>query len=151
MKIHPVKIKAVRLLKKINWFDSLRLSISFAASMLSKLSILVKAASAIIMIAALCFLTTANFWAYGIKKEKQTAATPVPNPAEEESGSKTSVPNPVEEKSSNTLQNLSEYLHNHQHNLEHPVALHFFGNRHDIINYPVHHCELITPPPKTVA
>jgi hypothetical protein len=118
--------------------------------MLSNLSILVKAISAIVMIAALCFLTTANFWVYSIKKEKQTA-TSVPNPVEEDSGSKTSVPNPVEEKNSNGLQNLSEYLHNNHHILEHPVALHFFGNRHDIINYPVHHCDLITPPPKSIA
>src|SRR5258705_13132653 len=118
--------------------------------MLPNLPILVKAVSAIVMITALCFLTTANFWVYSIKKEKQ-AATSVPNPVEEDSGSKTSVPNPVEEKNSNGLQNLSEYLHNNHHILEHPAALHFFGNRHDIINYPVHYCDLITPPPKSIA
>jgi len=104
----------------------------------------------LIMIAALAFLTTANFWAYGIKKEKQSSSA-VSNPVEEESGSNTSVPNPVEEKSSNGLQNLSEYLHSNHHVLEHPVAIHFFGNRHDIINYPVHYCDLVIPPPKQVA
>jgi len=104
----------------------------------------------LIMIAALAFLTTANFWAYGLKNEKQSISA-VPNPVEEESGSNTSVPNPVEEKSSNGLQNLSEYLHSYHHVLEHPVAIHFFGNRHDIINYPVHHCDLVIPPPKQAA
>ena len=117
--------------------------------MLPKLSIFVKAAAAIVMIAALCFLTTANFWAYGLKKEKQ-AQTAVPNPVEEE-GSKTPVPNPVEEKNANGLESLSEYIHNNHNSLEHPVAIHFFGNRHDIINYPVHHCDLVTPPPKANA
>ncbi len=118
--------------------------------MLPKLSILVKAASALIMIAALCFLTTANFWAYSIKKEKQ-AISSVPSPVDEESGSDTSVPNPVEEKSSNGLQNLSEYLHHNHHCLQHPVAVHYYGNRHDIINYPVHYCDLVIPPPKQMA
>ena len=35
--------------------------------MLPKLSILAKAATAVVMITALLFLTTANFWAYGLK------------------------------------------------------------------------------------
>lgn len=118
--------------------------------MLPKLSILVKAVSALVMIAALCFLTTANFWAYSVKKEKQ-ATSSVPNPAEEDSGSDTSVPNPVEEKNSNSLQNLSEYLHHGHHVLQHPVAVHYYGNKHDVFNYPVHHGDLIIPPPKHIA
>jgi len=118
--------------------------------MLSKLHILVKAISAVIMMAALMFLTTANFWSYGLKKQKQPVAFNT-NPAEEESDAGNSVPNPVEEKNANTLQNLSEYLHENQHHFEHPVSLSPFGNRHDIINYPIHHPELITPPPKATA
>ena len=118
--------------------------------MLPKLSILVRGISAILMIAALFFLTTANFWVYGMQKEKQAVAS-VNTPSEEEQDGGSPVPNPVEEKSSNTLQNLSEYLHGNHHSLEHPVAIHFFGNRHDIINYPVHHCDLVTPPPKSIA
>ena len=35
--------------------------------MLPKLSILSKAATTVVMITALLFLTTANFWAYGLK------------------------------------------------------------------------------------
>jgi len=115
--------------------------------MSARCTILFRGAAALVMIAALGFLTTANFWAYGMKKEKQACASS-PAPIEEESGSKTPVPNPVEEKSNNSLQNLSEYLHNGHHVLEHPQAVHSFGNRHDIINYPVQHRELVVPPPK---
>ncbi len=118
--------------------------------MLPKPHILVKGASAIIMIAALLFLTTANFWTYGLKKEKKIAVS-IPNPTEEEPCSKNAPPNPVEEKSSNGLQNLSEYLHDYHHPVIYPVNIRSFGNRHDIINYPIQHLDLITPPPKSVA
>lgn len=118
--------------------------------MLPKLHILAKSVSAIVMIAALLFLTSSNYWAYGLKKQKYAAAFNN-NPIEEEPDAGNPVPNPAEEKSNNGLQNLSEYLHEHQHHLEHPVTLHSFGNRHDIIHYPIHHPELITPPPKTNA
>jgi hypothetical protein len=115
---------------------------------LPKLHILARSVSAIIMIAALLFLTSSNYWACGgLKKQNQLVAFSN-NPIEEESDTGSLVPNPVEEKSSNGLQNLSEYLHEHKHYLEHPVSLHSFGNRHDIIHYPIHHPELITPPPK---
>ncbi len=102
------------------------------------------------MIAALLFLTTANYWAYGFEKTKSSVASNN-NPLEEEQEAGRAVPNPVEEKSSNGLQNLSEFLHEHQHSLVHPVRLHSFGNRHDIIHYPIQHLELITPPPKASA
>jgi len=114
--------------------------------MITRISIL-KAASASLMIIALLFLTTANFWAYGCKAEKQTVSS-LSNTQEEEQDAGPSVPNPVEEKNSNTLQNLSEYLHDHQHAVLHPVCMSSFGNRHDIINLPIHHPELLTPPPK---
>ena len=115
--------------------------------MLPKLSIVVKAFSAIVMIAALCFLTTANFWVYGIQKQKQ-AVTANANSTEEEQDGGPSVPNPVEEKNANTLQNLSEYLHEGHHLINHPVSTVSFGNRHDFIKLPIHHPELLTPPPK---
>jgi hypothetical protein len=117
--------------------------------MISHLHISAKYFSAITMIAALLFLTTSNYWAYGLKK--QTPAVAFNNNPAEEQDAGNSVPNPVEEKGSNGLQNLSEYLHENQHPPEHPVGLHSFGNRHDIIHYPIHHPELITPPPKTSA
>ncbi len=98
------------------------------------------------MIAALLFLTTANFWVYGFQKQKQDVSAIASSSEEEDSG--TSVPNPVEEKNSNTLQNLSEYLHDGHHIITHPVSIILFGNRHDIINLPIHHPELLTPPPK---
>ena len=101
------------------------------------------------MIAALFFLTTANFWVYGLQKQKQTVASVNNSAEDEESGS--SVPNPVEEKNSNTLQNLSEYLHDAHPMIMHPVSIVLFGNRHDIINLPIHHPELLTPPPKAIA
>ncbi|MEO6316088.1 MAG: hypothetical protein ABIU63_12060 [Chitinophagaceae bacterium] len=84
-----------------------------------------------------------------MKKEQSTKTAASNSPVEKDAGANT-VPNPVEEKNANGLQNLSEYLHNHHQVLEHPVAVHFFGNRHDIINYPVHHCDLIIPPPKAI-
>lgn len=112
----------------------------------TRISIL-KAASAGLMIIALFFLTTANFWAYGGKTEKQAAAA-LSGTQDEEQDAGPSVPNPVEEKNSNSLQNLSEYLHDHQHAVLHPVCISSFGNRHDIINLPIHHPELLTPPPK---
>ncbi|MEP6749026.1 MAG: hypothetical protein ABJB86_14940 [Bacteroidota bacterium] len=116
--------------------------------MLPKLSILTKAASAVVMIAALLFLTTANFWAYGFKKEKQTISS-TSNTSDEEQDSGSPVPNPVEEKNANTLQNLSEYLHDpHQGHITYFVVTGSFGNRHDVTNLPIHHPELITPPPK---
>jgi len=103
------------------------------------------------MMAALMFLTSANFWAYGLQKQKPVQ-TVTPNPTEEEPDSRAPVPNSSEEKtSSGGLQDLSEYLHDHHHGLTHPVGLHHFGNRHDIINLPIHHPELLTPPPKQVA
>jgi hypothetical protein len=100
------------------------------------------------MIAALCFLTTANFWVYGIQKQKQAVSAAASSSDEEGGG--TQVPNPVEEKNANTLQNLSEYLHDTQHIITHPASIVLFGNRHDIINLPIHHPELLTPPPKLV-
>ena len=109
------------------------------------LSFVTRAASAMLMIGALLFLTTANFWVYGAKKEKQHVAT-TSQPDEEDASN--GAPNPVEEKNANSLQNLSEYLHQHQHTLLHPVSAMAFGNRHDIINFPIHHLELLTPPPK---
>jgi hypothetical protein len=116
--------------------------------MLPKLSILVKAASAVVMIATLLFLTTANFWAYGFKKEKQTISSKATT-SDNEQDSGSSVPNPVEEKNANTLQNLSAYLHDHHHHsITCFVTLSSFGNRHDIINLPIHHPDLLTPPPK---
>jgi hypothetical protein len=115
--------------------------------MLPKLSILVKASSAIMMMVALCFLTTANFWVYGLQKQKQpVAAMAVPSEEEQDGGA--AVPNPVEEKNANTLQNLSEYLHDGHHTITHPVSAVSFGNRHDFIKLPIHHPELLTPPPK---
>ena len=113
--------------------------------MTSRVSIL-KAVSALLMIMALLFLTTANFWAYGFKSGKQTASSLSNANDEEQDGA--AVPNPVEEKNGNSLQNLSEYLHDHQHTVLHPVCISLFGNRHDIINLPIHHPELLTPPPK---
>lgn len=101
------------------------------------------------MILALLFLTTANFWVYGATNEKK-AISSLSNSPEEEQDTAPSVPNPVEEKNSNSLQNLSEYLHDHQHPVLHPVGISTFGNRHDIINLPIHHPELLTPPPKTL-
>jgi hypothetical protein len=106
-----------------------------------------KVISAVIMMAALLFLTSANYWTYGFKKEKQAMAA-VPNPTEEEPDSRTPVPNSSEEKASCGLQNLSEYLHDQHYGLQHPVGLPHFGNRHDIITFPIHHPELLTPPPK---
>jgi len=100
------------------------------------------------MIAALLFLTTANFWVYGFQKQK-AAASVTSSTGEEDSS--TRVPNPVEEKNANSLQNLSEYLHDAAHLITHPVSIVLFGNRHDIINLPIHHPELLTPPPKQVA
>jgi hypothetical protein len=114
--------------------------------MITQVSIL-RSASAGLMIIALLFLTTANFWAYGSKAEKQTVSS-LSNSPDEEQGAGAAVPNPVEEKNSNGLQNLSEYLHDHQHAVLHPVCVSSFGNRHDIINLPIHHPELLTPPPK---
>jgi len=114
--------------------------------MLARVSIL-RVVSAVLMILALLFLTTANFWAYGCKVEKSTAAS-FGNTSDEEQDAGPSVPNPVEEKNSNTLQNLSEYLHDHQHTVLHPMCVASFGNRHDIINLPVQHSDLLTPPPK---
>jgi len=102
-----------------------------------------------VMIAALLFLTTANFWVYAGKKEKQTVSSAAGTSDEEQgSGSSdpnpgSSAPNPVEEKNANTLQNLSEYLHDHHCSLTHPVCTSSFGNRHDIINLPIHHPELL--------
>jgi hypothetical protein len=115
--------------------------------MLPKLSILLKAGSAITMMIALCFLTTANFWVYGIQQQKQAAAS-MAVPAEEEQDSGSTVPNPVEEKNANALQNLSEYLHDNHHSITHPAGAVSFGNRHDFIKLPIHHPELLTPPPK---
>jgi len=117
--------------------------------MLPKLSILVRAGSAVAMIAALLFLTTANFWVYGFKKDKQQVASTT-GAADEEQDSGSSVPNPVEEKNANTLQSLSEYLHDHHSPVIHFFSTSSFGNRHDIINLPIHHPELLTPPPKLV-
>jgi hypothetical protein len=117
--------------------------------MVTRVSIL-KWASAMLMIVALLFLTTANFWAYRCKTEKQ-AISSLANSSDEEQDAGASVPNPVEEKNSNTLQNLSEYLHDHQHTVFQPVCVSCFGNRHDIINLPIHHPELLTPPPRLQA
>ena len=116
--------------------------------MLPGLSIVARAVSAVTMIAALFFLTTANFWVYGIQKQKQATAAAASTTGEEDSTP--SVPNPVEEKNANNLQNLSEYLHEADHVFLHPVSIASFGNRHDIINLPIHHPELLTPPPKPV-
>lgn len=147
MKIHNCENKSLRLLKKIKRFDGLHLYTIFAASMLPKLSIVVKAFSAVVMIAALCFLTTANYWVYGFQKQKHAVTVPVSS-TDEEDGSVPSVPNPVEEKNANTLQNLSEYLHDTDHNISYPVSVVSFGNCHDFIKLPIHHPELLTPPPK---
>ena len=117
--------------------------------MLPKLSILSKVVAAIIMIAALCFLTTANYWVYGMQKQQVVAAAD--SAADEEQDGNPSVPNPVEEKNANTLQNLSEYLHDGHHTLTHPEAIIAFGNRHDFIKLPIHHPELLTPPPKQLS
>jgi len=112
-----------------------------------KLSIFWRSAAAVLMIGALVFLTTANFWAYGWKQSKQQVSAS--NNQEEEPNSNTNVPNPVEEKNSNSLQNLSEYLHDHEQDLKHQTFIAgTFGNRHDIIKLPIHHPELLTPPPK---
>jgi hypothetical protein len=119
--------------------------------MLPKLSIVVKAGSAIIMIAALCFLTTANFWVYGLQKQKHASVAMSAPVEEEQDGGGTAVPNPVEEKNSNTLQNLSEYLHDGHHVMSHPVTTVSFGNMHNFIKLPIHHPELLTPPPKHAA
>ena len=119
--------------------------------MLPKLSILVKAGSAIIMIAALCFLTTANFWVYGLQKQKHASAAMSAPAEEEQDGGGAAVPNPVEEKNANSLQNLSEYLHDGHHVMSHPVATVTFGNLHNFIKLPIHHPELLTPPPKQAA
>ncbi len=105
---------------------------------------------AIIMIVALLLLTTANYWKYSFNKQEQMAVNTNQNGQDENQDTKSS-PNPLEEKHSNTLQNLSEYLHIHQHTYAHPEAAVSFGNRHDIIHYPIHHLELITPPPKSLA
>ncbi|MEP7278990.1 MAG: hypothetical protein ABI813_10130 [Bacteroidota bacterium] len=99
------------------------------------------------MIAALLFLTTANYWVYGCKKEKQTISSLAGAPEEEQDGG-ARVPNPVEEKNANGLQNLSEYLHEHHTLAVYPVSIRSFGNRHDIVNLPTQHPEFITPPPK---
>ena len=147
MKIHNCENKSLRLLKKIKRFDRLHLCTIFAPCMLSKLSIVVKAFSAIVMIAALGFLTTANYWVYGFQKQKQ-AVTVAVGSTDEEDGGAPSVPNPVEEKNANTLQNLSEYLHDAEHIITYPFSVVSFGNRHDFIKLPIHHPELLTPPPK---
>ncbi len=115
--------------------------------MLPKLSILARGSSAMVMIAALLFLTTANFWVYGIKKEKKQITAAAATSGEEEDTAP-AVPNPEEEKNANTLQNLSEYLHDHFQPILHPVAIVSFGNMHDTIHFPIHHPDLLTPPPK---
>lgn len=102
------------------------------------------------MMAALCFLTTANFWVYGLQKQKQASAA-MTAPVEEEQDGGAAVPNPVEEKNANTLQNLSEYLHDGQHVMSHPVSTVSFGNMHNFIKLPIHHPELLTPPPRQLA
>lgn len=111
-------------------------------------SIVFNIVAALIMMGALLFLTTANFWVYGFSSEKTKQAASIPVPVEEKPDGAPSVPNPVEEKTSNTLQNISEFLHENYHPVAHPEYEISFGNRHDIIHFPIHHLELITPPPK---
>jgi hypothetical protein len=117
--------------------------------MLPLQNIIIKAVSAVLMIAALMFLTSANFWAYGMQEQKESRVV-TPNPTEEEPDSRSAVPNSTEEKTAAGLQNLSEYLHDQHYGLDHPVSLHRLGHRHDIITLPIHHPELLTPPPKSI-
>jgi hypothetical protein len=97
------------------------------------------------MMAALLFLATANYWVYGFKQQVSVTAG---QPDESSDSDAPTVPNPTEEKTCNSLQNLSEYLHEDQQHFFVPFSTLSFGNRHDIINLPIHHPELLTPPPK---
>ncbi|MDE3249531.1 MAG: hypothetical protein KGO82_12770 [Bacteroidota bacterium] len=101
--------------------------------------------SAIIMMAALLFLATANYWVYGFRHQVSVNAS---QPDESTDSDAPTVPNPTEEKTCNSLQNLSEYLHEDQHHFIVPFSTVASGNRHDVINLPIHHPELLTPPPK---
>ena len=111
-----------------------------------KLSIILKAATAVVMMAVLLLSTSANFRAGGCKKEKQ-AVTSLQT-SDEEQDTDASVSNPAK-KNSNTLLSLSEYLHDHQL-IFYPVAMRSFGNGTDKADLPIHHPELLTPPPKQV-
>lgn len=102
------------------------------------------------MLIALSFLTTANYWKYSFNKQQRTTANSELPAQEEDQDTKPCPNNPLEEKTSDALQNLSEYLHINQHAFAHPEPAVSFGNRHDIIHYPIHHLELITPPPKSL-
>ncbi|HSC37548.1 MAG TPA: hypothetical protein VLD19_06755 [Chitinophagaceae bacterium] len=116
--------------------------------MLPRPTIFIKNVTAIIMMAAIFLLVSGNYWAYGFKKEKQSSMTAAAGNNEEESGSAPSVPNPTEEKTSGGLQNISEYLHDHSDIIRHPVAIVSAGYDHRFDQLPVHHPELLTPPPK---
>ena len=114
--------------------------------MLPAITILTRKIVAVVMMAALLLLVSGNYWAYGIQKAKQ--ATVAGSAGEEESSDAPSPPNPTEEKTSNTLQNISEYLHEHTHLIHHPVATVSTGYGHEHDQLPVQHPEQHTPPPK---
>jgi len=90
-------------------------------------------------------LVTGNYWIYGFQKEKQATMA---SAGDEESGDAPSAPNPTEEKTSGGLQTISEYLHEHAHIIDHPVAIVSAGYGHEFDQLPVHHPEQHTPPPK---
>ncbi|MBS1567564.1 MAG: hypothetical protein JST39_24480 [Bacteroidetes bacterium] len=102
---------------------------------------------AIVMMAALFLLVSGNFWVYGIQKAKQAA---IANAAtgDEESSDAPSPPNPTEEKTSNGLQTISEYLHEHINLIHHPELIVTKGYGHEFDQLPIHHPEQHTPPPK---
>jgi len=116
--------------------------------MKKKKNILITRVSILLMIIALIFLNTANFWTYGFKNRLPALISA--SSSDEDGDTKANTPNPVEEKTTNGLQNISEYLHQHHLPFAHPESIHSFGNPHDIIRYPIQHLELITPPPKSV-
>ncbi len=116
--------------------------------MTSRTSILIKSITAVVMIAALLLLVSGNYWAYGFKKQKQQSSTSPAAGDDEETGNAPAVPNPTEEKTAAGLLNIAEYLHNHCYTIEHPVATVHTGYPDGFERLPVHHPELLTPPPK---
>lgn len=103
------------------------------------------------MMACLLLLTSANYWAFGFAREKRGSAASIPVTAEKGTDKTPSVPNPTEEKAPGGLQNLSEYLHDGHHPLEHPLAGLPLHNGQGFMVLPVHHPELLTPPPRFAA
>jgi hypothetical protein len=116
--------------------------------MLPRLHILIKGITAVVMIGALLLLVSGNYWAYGFQKDRKAAMKAAANAGEEETGAASSVPNPTEEKTPNGLQNISEYLHDHSCAIHHPVAVINTGYHSGFEQLPVHHPDLVTPPPK---